>query len=161
MCSGGQGTKTSTRCARKSTPTFKSGAEVFDSPEDQPWTNGTGAPSWRWGPYRPFLPYLLCLLCRTGMGWEQRGRERERFWNWVSHDASRSKLATTQAKGIGRAPRRSDGGFGRPRYRSAPLGADRGAHEISVGGEGRKTVVAPFKVLTMVDVFCLNRTTEK
>ena len=44
---------------------FEVSSGSFDSPEVQPWTNATGAPSWRWGPFRPFLPYLLCLLCRT------------------------------------------------------------------------------------------------
>ena len=45
-------------------------------------------------------------------------------------------------------------------YRSAPLGAVRGAHEISGGGEGRKTVVAQFKVLTMVRYVLRNEKTR-
>ena len=36
-----------------------------NSPEVQPWTSGTGAPSWLWGPCLPFLPYHLFLLFRT------------------------------------------------------------------------------------------------
>ena len=98
---GGKFIVKSTRRARNQNQrsNFEVSSGRFDSPEVQPWTNATGAPSWRWGPCRPFLPYLLCLLCRTvNRDGNVEERERRESWSWVSHHASRCKLANNTGK---------------------------------------------------------------